>query len=113
MRRTEETKTGINWTDEKVLGDLDFSEDVCLLNSSVEEMQTKTNCLSSNANKVGTLHQCLQKTLSLNDKALADVNRFTYLIISKVGDCSVAIKNRLGKHGENFKNSPEIGVQRV
>ena len=56
MRRTEETKRGIDCTDEKVLGDLDFSEDVCLVNSFVEEMQTKTKCLSSNANKVQHFH---------------------------------------------------------
>ena len=40
MRRTGGTKTRIDWTHENVLGDLDFADD------------TKTNCLSSTANKV-------------------------------------------------------------
>ena len=51
MRRTQETKTRIDWTGEKVLGDLDLADEICLLNSSVGEMPTKTNCLSSNANQ--------------------------------------------------------------
>ena len=60
MRRTEEMKSRINWTDEKVLGDLDFADDICLINSYIEEVQTKTNSLSGNAKQSRAL-QCLQK----------------------------------------------------
>ena len=82
MWRTEETKTRIDWTDENVLGDLNFTDAICLLNSSVEEMQTKTNCLSSNANKAGffinasnteVMRTNCDRKLLLNDKALADI----------------------------------------
>ena len=47
-------KIGIDWTGKKVLGYLDFADDICLLNSYVEEMQTQPNCLSGNANKVAS-----------------------------------------------------------
>ena len=49
MMWTEETKSGIDWSAEKVLGDLDFADYICLLNSSIDELQIKTNSLSSNA----------------------------------------------------------------
>ena len=117
MRRTEETKTGIGWTYKKVPGDLDFADDTCLLNSSVEEMQTKINYLSSNANKVGHFINVSKtevmranrdrKSLLLNDKELADVDHFTYLgcVMSKYGNCSINIKNTLERPGGAFKKT--------
>ena len=45
---------------------------------------------------------CDRKPVLPNDKALTDVDRFTYLgsVMSKDEDCSIDIKNR---HGEHFK----------
>ena len=104
MRRTEETKTGKNRTDEKVLGDLDFAD--------IEKMQTKTNCLSNNANEVGVFinvsktevlrANCDKKTILLNDKAL---------VMSKDGDCSIDTKNRLGKAWEHLKKKKNLEVK--
>ena len=42
---------GIDWTGDKVLGDLDFADGICLINNPAEEMHTKTNYLSNNTNK--------------------------------------------------------------
>ena len=88
-RRTEETETGIDRTDTKVLGDLDFADDICLLNSCTDEMQAKTNCSSSSANKGGVVINASKtefmranydrKPLLRNDMSLANVDRFIYL----------------------------------
>ena len=67
MRRSEESKPGIDWTYGKVLGYLDLVDNICLLNSYVEELQTWTNCLPSNANKVGIfINACKTEVITAN-----------------------------------------------
>ena len=41
MRNADGKETGIPWTDNNVLGDLDFADDLCLLNTNTTEAQAK------------------------------------------------------------------------
>ena len=54
MRSDPELASGIPWKgDGKKLSDLDFADDLCLINSTYEEMQRKTNTLRKQAAKIG------------------------------------------------------------
>ena len=54
MRSDPELASGIPWKgDGEKLSDLDFADDLCLSNSTYEEMQRKTNTLSKQAAKIG------------------------------------------------------------
>ena len=50
---------GLDWIDGKQLSDLDFADDIVLLNSSWERMQAMTQSLEEEARKFGlVIHQC-------------------------------------------------------
>ena len=53
---------GLDWIDGKQLSDLDFADDIVLLNSSWEGMQAMTQSLEEEARKFGLVitHQCNQ-----------------------------------------------------
>lgn len=55
--------------------------------------------------KLKSRANCDRKPLLLNDKALADVDRFSYLgsVMSRDRDCFIDIKNWLGKAWGTFK----------
>ena len=49
----ERSHTGIDWADETKLADLDFADDIALLEESVQDMQHFTSVLEEEASKVG------------------------------------------------------------
>ena len=104
------TSSGIAWTGNNTgLGDLDFADDICLLNSSQLQMQEKTKVLSQQAAKIGlqinkkkteTMRNFDVKTpIKLEEDELNEVGKFIYLgsIVTINGDCLPDIKNRIGK----------------
>ena len=60
LRRTMDNSTGgITWTEDESLCDLDFADDIALIDDSWNSMQQTTSTLTKEANKVG-LHHCIQ-----------------------------------------------------
>ena len=55
MKTTNEAKTRIKWKDNRSFGDLDYADDICLINNSVAEMQDKTEAVSIQASKLGLI----------------------------------------------------------
>ena len=107
MRQSKDIETGIGWTNDTYLGDLDFADDICLLNTTVHEMQSKTDELAKAAGKVGLVIN-VSKTevlrlssettpITLYGEPLAEIDKFKYLgsIISKTADCLVDVHQRL------------------
>ena len=122
--------SGIAWTGNNTrLGDLDFADDICLLNSSQLEMQEKTKVLSQQAAKIGiqinkkkteTMRNFDVKTpIKLEEDELNEVNKFTYLgsIVTTNGNCLPDIKNRISKAAgamnklHNFWKDRNIGLK--
>ena len=104
--------SGIAWTGNNTrLGDLDFADDICLLNSSQVEMQEKTKVLCQQAAKIGlqikkkkietTRNFDVKTPIKLEKDQLNEVDKCTYLgrIVTKNGDCLPDIKNRVSKAG--------------
>ena len=62
LRRTMDNSTGgITWTEDESLCDLDFADDIAVIDDSWNSMQQATSTLMKEANKVGlTIHQCRQ-----------------------------------------------------
>ena len=91
MRKTEEGKnTGIRWNFMTQLEDLDFADDIALLSSTLENLQTKTSRLEENASRVGLkLNAQKCKVMKVNSKRdgkiwvgqteIEDVGWFQYL----------------------------------
>ena len=110
MRSHTALTSGITWSGNGgTLGDLDFADDICLLNSSHREMQEKTNALKQQAAKIG-LQINRKKTeimrnlnnqapINLDSEELKQVDQFTYLgsIVTINGNCMPDIKNRICK----------------
>ena len=54
LRRTMDNSTGgITWTEDESLCDLDFADDITLIDDSLNSMQQTTSTLTEEANKVG------------------------------------------------------------
>ena len=89
MRTTNETKTSITWRDDNCLGDLDYADDICLINSSVAEMQEKTTAVSKQACKLGliinknkreVMRNLTDRTpITMDGTIFKEVEKFTYL----------------------------------
>ena len=54
MRITSETKTDIKWKDDNCIGDLNYADDICLINNPVVEMQEK-KAVSKQGSKLGLI----------------------------------------------------------
>ena len=110
LRSNTTLASGIIWNGNGgTLGDLDFADDICLLNSTYEDMQEKTNVLSQQAAKIG-LRINKKKTeimrnlnnrdpVILDGECLKEVEKFTYLgsVMTISAECMPDIKNRLSK----------------
>ena len=112
MRSHTAISSGIAWNgNDNKLGDLDFDDDVCLINSTHEEMQEKTTVLNQQAAKISLqINKRKIETLKnlkfdnnnpakLHYDELNKVDKFTYLesIVTANGDCLADIKNRISK----------------
>ena len=103
--------TGIRWTLNSFLEDLDFADDICLLSSNREHMQQKTTRLNTMSNQLGLIVNTQKtKIMAINDKSnktpikisdtnIEEVDNFTYLgsVISNDNGTSKDIKSRLSK----------------
>ena len=91
MRKTVDgERTGIRWNFTTMLEDLDFADDLALLSSTLDHLQTKTSKLENNAAKVGLrLNAKKCKAMKTNSKSedklkvkgseVEEVESFTYL----------------------------------
>ncbi|XP_073668649.1 uncharacterized protein [Paramisgurnus dabryanus] len=111
MHQTTKTgKTGIQWSINQSLEDLDFADDLCLMSQKCQHMQQKTDNLVHEASKTGlqinlektvimTLFKKQQQPITLGDSELKEVTSFTYLgsMVSARGGSDEDIKARIGK----------------
>ena len=111
----EGNKTGIQWTFNETLEDLDFADDVVLLSQRFKDMQIKTNTIYTQAQKIGLkMNMAKTKTMRLNskessliklgDRELEDVMEFSYLgsSISSNGNSEDDVNQRLKKARQAF-----------
>ena len=111
MRNTlQEGNTGIRWKFNTKLEDLDFADDITLLSSTRQHIQTKTDKLTHEAERGGlkvNVDKCklLQinsqsnDVVEVNGRGIEDVDRFVYLgaTVSKEGGGTEDIQNRVVK----------------
>ena len=95
--------------DDNCLGDLDYADDICLINSSVAEMQDKTKAVSKQASKLGliinkneteVMRNLTDRTpITVGGTILKEAEKFTYLggIVTMNGECLISIRCRLDK----------------
>jgi hypothetical protein len=113
---TAHKQTGIQWTLWQQLEDLDFADDLALLSHSQQQMQDKTNTVADNSASIGlNIHSGKSKLMKVNstsvapiklaDKALEEVESFTYLgsIVDKHGGTDADVRVRIGKARAAFQ----------
>ena len=105
---TKNKNTGIRWKLTQKLEDLDYADDLALISSTKDHLQTKINTLMETANTTGLLINA-DKTksmrlnarhhhnLKLGEKEIDDVEKFTYLgaIVSTSGGADTDINARI------------------
>ena len=110
MRKaTADNSTGIRWKFTSKLEDLDFADDIALLSSNRQQIQTKTdrvnNIAGSTGLKINTsktqvtrINPTSNTPVTLNGKDLEEVDSFIYLgaTVSKSGGAADDMKRRLG-----------------
>lgn len=107
--------TGIRWTMNSFLEDLDFADDICLLSSNKNNMQSKTSRLNEVAQSVGlninekktkvmTVHSDTQQPVTIDNNNIEEVEDFTYLgsMISNNNGTAKDIKVRIRKARNAF-----------
>ncbi|WP_353804788.1 reverse transcriptase domain-containing protein, partial [Acinetobacter baumannii] len=111
MRETTKTEqTGIQWTLTRVLEDLDYVDDICLISQKHEHMQSKTDRLAQEAAKTGleintektetmSLYNDQQGPIKIRGKELKEADTFVYLgsIVTATGGSDEDAKSRVGK----------------
>ena len=103
MTQNTQDSTGLRWKFTSKLEDLDFADDVALLSSSKEHIQTKTNRVTEEGERIGlkvNVNKC--KLLRLNARSkepVMIVDKFVYLgaTVSDVGGGTEDINNRVLK----------------
>ncbi|XP_056009407.1 uncharacterized protein LOC130051481 [Ostrea edulis] len=107
--------TGIRWTLESFLEDLDFADDVCLISSNKQQMQRKTARLETTAQYIGldtnatktkvlAINNTCNTPIRIQDHDIEEIDNFTYLgaIISKDNGTSKDITSRISKARSAF-----------
>jgi hypothetical protein len=117
MRRsTKEGECGLEWEGEGKLADLDFADDIALLEESWEGMRKLTDSVEREAGLVGlrinTTKTKIMKVgkwtvtenIKVGEDVLEEVEHFCYLgsMISSNGSCDKEIGSRLGKANATF-----------
>ena len=102
------------------LFDMDFADDIALLESSIKQLQACTDELKSYAEKVGlrfNARKCevmgtlvSDEQITIDQDVVKTTDAFTYLgsKISKDGNCTEEIKTRIGKAGAAFGRMNKI-----
>ena len=114
-------RTGIRWNFTTVLEDLDFADDIALLSSTLNHLQSKTDRLENNSARIGLkLNGGKCKTLRTNSKRdenltaggneIEDVESFTYLgaNVTKDGGSTADIKRRIALASASFRKLNNI-----
>ena len=112
---TGENSTGIRWKFTSNLEDLDFADDIALLSSNIRHMQTKVDNVYTYAAKTGLkinskktevlrINSKVNTRITIGDKVLNEVEKFTYLgaTVSNQGGGSEDIRNRINKARVSF-----------
>ena len=122
LEATENQPLGIA-LDDMVITDLDFADDICLLEDNIKDAQTLLDLVTRAAAK-GRLEINTSKTkfcsaypgdqMTCNDAPIDRVNTFTYLgsNLQLDGDVSHEIQIRLGKATGRFKQLDKLWKQR-
>ena len=111
MRNTlQEGNTGIRWKFNTKPEDLDFADDIALLSSTRQHIQTKTDKLAQEAGRVGlkvNVDKCKllrinsrnNNVVEVNGQGIEDVDRFVYsgATVSKEGGGTEDIHNSVVK----------------
>ena len=119
-------QTGIRWTFDKRLDDLEYADDICLLAHRLEDLTDKTSALAETAQRVG-LYINTEKTkvmrvnakrqdqVSVFDTRLENVSIFTYLgsRMSTSGGTEEDIKSRINKARHTFTMLKKIWRSRT
>ena len=121
-KTTEGTDHGIDWKEALKLTDLDFADDLALLDHLCYSMQGLTDKLKESAGRVGLrisdTKTKIQKFLNLpddsdivlNNTPLEDVDSFQYLgsTVSRSGDIDREITSRIGKGSAVFRSMQRV-----
>ena len=114
MRRLERNGYGIKISEDKYLFDLDFADDIALICDKETDLQSCTNDLVSQAQRVGlrlNAKKCevmsnmeIAMDLKINNETVKNTHYFTYLgsKINDRGDVKEEIRVRLGKANSAF-----------
>ena len=113
--------TIIRWKLTTKLEDLDFADDIALLSSTKQHIQTKTDKLAHDAERVGLkvnvdkskllqINSRNNDTVEVNGQEIEDVDRFVYLgaTVAKEGGGTQDIHNRVVKAREVFLRLKKI-----
>jgi len=112
---THNNPHGIPWTPTAPLEDLDYADDLALLASNVEDIQSKTERLLAAGSAVGLTINVdksylmrknipVQSPVLVNGQPLSEVEETTYLgsKVTTDGDCEKDIRSRIGKANQAF-----------
>ena len=108
-KATADNSTGIRWKFTSKLEDLDFADDIALISSNRQQIQTKTDRVNHIAGSTGLkintsktqvmrINPTSNAPVTLNGKDLEEVDSFIYLgaTVSKSGGAADDMKRRLG-----------------
>ena len=116
---TADQKTGIQWTFNKQLEDLDFADDINLLSHKQQDAQKNLCRVAEEAEKTGLqIHTGKTKVIRVNNKnqdpvklqKIKEVDKFVYLgsVVSKDGGTDEDIKSRINEARHVFNTLRQI-----
>ena len=119
-------RRGIRWNFTTVLEDLDFTDDIALLSSKINDLHEKTGRLTEEAARVGlklnvrkcktlrTEYASNRESIVANGGEVEDVEEFPYLgaTVHKDGGGSKDIMNRLQKARSAFQRLGKVWAAR-
>jgi len=127
MRQTTvDSNTGIQWTFNRQLEDLDFADDIGLLSHRQQHAQSKLTRLSEEAGKTGLkintrktevmrINNKQEVPIQLQGENIKETDRFTYLgsIVSKDGGADDDVRSRINKARHAFNTLRPIWNSRA
>ena len=118
---TADRRTGIQWTFNKQLEDLDFADDISLLSHKHQDAQEKLCRVAAEAEKTGLqinigktevmrVNNRKQDPVQLHQENIKEVDKFVYLgsVVSKDGGTDEDIKSRINKARHAFNTLRQI-----
>ena len=121
MHKNKKDKNGLRWNFTSVLEGLDFADDIALISSKYEHIQSKWDRLVENAGRVGlklNAAKCKmmrsnarrQDRVKIGEDEVEEVEEFVYLgaTVRKDGGGTEDIRNRLNKARRAFYNLTKI-----